>query len=143
LPQFKVTKRIDFCYGHRLLKYDGKCKYLHGHNGLLEIDIVAESLDSRGMVIDFGDIKDVVKGWIDANMDHRMILNKEDPIIKVLTDLREPVYVMDQNPTAENIVKHIHEEVQKVGLNIIEIRFWETPDSFATYYPLDSGSSTK
>ncbi len=143
MPQFKVTKQIDFCYGHRLLKYDGKCKHLHGHNGLLEIDIAAESLDPRGMVVDFGDIKNVVKGWIDANMDHRMILTKEDPIIKVLNDLGEPVYVMDQNPTAENIVKHIYEEVQKSGLGIIEIRFWETPDSFATYCPLDSGSLTK
>ena len=54
MSQFKVTKQIEVCYGHRLLNYDGKCKHLHGHNGLLEIDGAAGSLDSRGMVIDFG-----------------------------------------------------------------------------------------
>ena len=48
MSRFKVTKQIDFCYGHRLLNYDSKCKHLHGHNGLLEIVVSTESLDSRG-----------------------------------------------------------------------------------------------
>ena len=133
MPQFKVTKQIDFCYGHRLLNYDGMCKNLHGHNGLLEIEVGADSLDSLGMVIDFGDVKDVVKGWVDANMDHRMILSKDDPILGMLNDINEPVYVLDDNPTAENIAKHIHEQARKAGLDILETRLWETPSSFATY----------
>ncbi len=133
LARFKVTKQIDFCYGHRLLNYDGKCKYLHGHNGLLEIDVATESLDSQGMVIDFGDIRDVVKGWVDANMDHRMILSKDDPILEVLVELNEPVYVLDQNPTAENIAKRIHDEARSTGLDILETRLWETPSSYASY----------
>jgi 6-pyruvoyltetrahydropterin/6-carboxytetrahydropterin synthase len=96
------------------------------------------------MVIDFGDIKDVVKGWVDTNIDHRMILSKDDPILNLLQDLNEPVYVMDENPTAENIAKHIHEEAQKAGLNILETRLWETPSSYASYSPhspVDSGNS--
>ena len=133
MSRFKVTKQIEFCYGHRLLNYDGKCKHLHGHNGLLEIDVSRESLDSRGMVIDFGDIRDVVKGWVDANMDHRMILSKDDPILNMLLDLNEPVFVMDENPTAENIARHIHEEAQNAGLNILETRLWETPSSYASF----------
>ena len=143
MSQFSVTKQIEFCYGHRLLNYDGKCKHLHGHNGLLEIVVATGSLDDRGMVVDFGDIKDVVKGWVDENMDHKMILSKDDPILNMLLDLNEPVYVMDENPTAENISKHIHEQAQKTGLDILETRLWETPSSYATYSsgtPGDSGS---
>ena len=141
MSRFKVTRQIEFCYGHRLLNYDGKCKHLHGHNGLLEIVVAAESLDPRGMVIDFGDIKDVVKGWVDANMDHQMILGKDDPILNILQDLNEPVYVMDENPTAENIAKHIHEVAQKAGLNVLETRLWETPSSYASYSSADSANS--
>jgi 6-pyruvoyltetrahydropterin/6-carboxytetrahydropterin synthase len=136
LSQFKVTKQIEFCYGHRLLNYDGKCKNLHGHNGLLEIEIGSDSLDSLdslGMVIDFGEIKDIVKGWVDENMDHKMILNRDDPILGMLTDINEPVYVMDENPTAETIARHIHEQARAAGLDILETRLWETPSSFATY----------
>tara|TARA_B100000809_G_scaffold24522_1_gene21440 strand:- start:108 stop:536 length:429 start_codon:yes stop_codon:yes gene_type:complete len=140
MSQFKVTKQIEFCYGHRLLNYDGKCKHLHGHNGLLEIDVAAGSLDARGMVADFGDIKDVVKEWVDTNMDHQMILSKDDPILNLLLDLNEPVYVMDENPTAENIAKRIHEEAQNAGLDIMETRLWETPSSYASYTSSESGS---
>ena len=53
MARHKITKSIDFCYGHRLLEYDGKCKHLHGHNGLIEVDIEADSLDDLGMVMDF------------------------------------------------------------------------------------------
>ncbi len=76
---FRVTREIDFCYGHRLLNYDGKCKYLHGHNGRAVITIESDKLDARGMVIDFSDIKRVVSNWIDENLDHRMILHRDDP----------------------------------------------------------------
>ena len=76
---FRVTREIDFCYGHRLLNYDGKCKYLHGHNGRAVIAIQSDALDHRGMVLDFSDIKRVVSNWIDENLDHRMILHREDP----------------------------------------------------------------
>src|SRR3989338_7132546 len=74
-PMFKVTRQIHFCYGHRLLHYNGKCSYLHGHNGRLEIELQSNRLDRRGMVFDFKDIKEVIQGWIDKNLDHRMILH--------------------------------------------------------------------
>ena len=92
------------------------------------------------MVADFGDIKDVIKEWVDTNMDHQMILSKDDPILKLLLDLNEPVYVMDENPTAENIAKRIHEEAQNAGLDIMETRLWETPSSYASYTSSESGS---
>ena len=74
MPRYSVTKTIGFCYGHRLIGHKGKCRHLHGHNGLVEIEVEAEELDDLGVVMDFSDIRDAVKGWIDSNLDHRMIL---------------------------------------------------------------------
>ena len=132
---FRVTREIDFCYGHRLLNYEGKCRYLHGHNGRAVITIEGESLDKRGMVLDFADIKRSVSTWIDDNLDHRMILNRNDPAIPALKDLGEPLYLLDENPTAENIAKLIFEETIHQGVPIVEVRLWETPHCFATYAP--------
>ena len=66
---YKVIKAIEFCYGHRLLNYEGKCRHLHGHNAKAEIEISSEELDERGMVYDFSEIKQSVKKWIDENID--------------------------------------------------------------------------
>src|SRR5437868_13155002 len=76
---YSVTKRIDFCYGHRLLDYDGICKHPHGHNAVAEIEVRTGQLDNRNMVCDFSDIKRVVKGWIDKELDHKMLLRHDDP----------------------------------------------------------------
>ena len=132
---FRVTRQIDFCYGHRLLDYDGKCRYLHGHNGRAVIVIESPQLDHRGMVMDFSDIKRVVSGWIDENLDHRMILHRSDPAIPGLQKLGEPLYVIDANPTAENIAKLIHDFAAGQGFPIVETRLWETPNCYATYRP--------
>ena len=133
MAQHKVTKSIDFCYGHRLLEYDGKCKHLHGHNGLIEVDIEADSLDSLGMVMDFTSVRDIVKGWVDENLDHKMLLRRDDPVAPILEELGEPIYLLDDNPTAENIAKHIYLQARSRGLNMAEIRLWESPSSYATY----------
>lgn len=130
---FFVSREIDFCYGHRLLNYDGKCKYLHGHNGTAILTLEGEQLDERGMVVDFSDIKRVVSTWIDDNLDHRMILHRDDPAVPVLQQMQEPLYLLDVNPTAENIAKLIHEHAAKCGLPIVETQLWETPHAYATY----------
>jgi len=130
---FRVTREIDFCYGHRLLDYAGKCKYLHGHNGRAVIAIETAQLDHRGMVLDFSDIKRVVSTWIDENLDHRMILHRSDPAISALRELGEPIYLIDTNPTAENIAKLIYDFSVSKGFPVAEVRLWETPNCFATY----------
>jgi 6-pyruvoyltetrahydropterin/6-carboxytetrahydropterin synthase len=130
---FRVTREIDFCYGHRLLNYDGKCKYLHGHNGRAVIALESSLLDPRGMVLDFSDIKRVVSKWIDENLDHRMILHRADPACGMLEQLGEPMYLIDTNPTAENIAKLIFDYTKSQGFPIVEARLWETPHCFATY----------
>ncbi len=132
---YRVTRQIDFCYGHRLLNYEGKCRYLHGHNGRAFIVIEAAQLDQRGMVMDFSDIKDVMKQWIDQNLDHRMILHREDPAVPALEELGEPLYLLDCNPTAENIARVIFDVAREHGFPVVETRLWETPNCYATYRP--------
>ena len=132
---YAVTKRIEFCYGHRLLDYDGVCKHPHGHNAVAEIEIAAESLDARNMVADFSDIKRTVKGWVDREIDHRMILRHDDPLVAALHTLGEPVYVVDSNPTVERIARLIFEVSRGKGLPVTKVTVWETPTSWATYAP--------
>ena len=133
MQRFQVTKVIEFAYGHRLLEHDGKCRYLHGHNGMLEVDIDAEALDKMGMVIDFARVSEVVKTWVDTNLDHRMLLNKADPVAPMLIEAGEPIYFLDDNPTAENIAKLIWHAARDAGLQVSEVRLWETSTSRATY----------
>jgi 6-pyruvoyltetrahydropterin/6-carboxytetrahydropterin synthase len=130
---FRVTREITFCYGHRLLRYDGKCRHLHGHNGKAVLTLEAPELNRLGMVTDFSDIKRVVQKWIDDNLDHRMLLHKDDPVLPFLHQQGEPVFVMDVNPTAENIAKLIYDYAVSQGFAVIEVRLWETENCYATY----------
>ena len=117
---YAVTKRIEFCYGHRLLDYDGICKHPHGHNAVAEIEIAAESLDARNMVADFSDIKRTVKRWVDRELDHRMILRHDDPLVAALQTLGEPVYIVDSNPTVERIARLIFDVSRGQGLPVTQ-----------------------
>jgi 6-pyruvoyltetrahydropterin/6-carboxytetrahydropterin synthase len=128
-----VTKRIDFCYGHRLLDYDGICKHPHGHNAVVEVDVRTDKLDKRNMVADFSDIKRIVKGWIDRELDHKMILRHDDPLVAPLEKLGEPIYKLDSNPTVERIAKLIYDKSREAGLEVVAVRVWETPTSHTEY----------
>jgi 6-pyruvoyltetrahydropterin/6-carboxytetrahydropterin synthase len=130
---YTVTKRVFFCYGHRLMNYDGKCRHPHGHNGRVEIELCADRLDMKGMVQDFSEIGRVMKGWIDANLDHRMLLRGDDPLVAALEKLGEPVYLMTENPTAESIARLIFEQAKGHGFPVTEVRLWETESSVAAY----------
>jgi len=130
---YSVTKRIEFCYGHRLLDYEGMCRHPHGHNAVAEIEIQADALDARNMVADFGDIKRIVKGWVDREIDHRMILRHDDPLVTSLKALGEPVYLLDSNPTVERIARLLFDVSRQQGLPVVRVTVWETPASWATY----------
>jgi 6-pyruvoyltetrahydropterin/6-carboxytetrahydropterin synthase len=130
---YRVTREIAFCYGHRLLNYSGKCRHLHGHNGRVVIVLEAESLDSRGMLVDFVEIKQKVQRWIDENLDHNMILCRDDPILPILIERGERVFVMETNPTAENIARLIFERTTTEGLPVVEVILWETEKCYAAY----------
>ena len=130
---FRVTRTIGFCYGHRLLNYEGKCRHLHGHNGRVVLTLEAPQLDLLGMVVDFAHIKRVVSTWIDEALDHRMLLRRDDPALPFLRQQGEPVFVMDVNPTAENIAKLIYDFATAQGFPVVEVSLWETESCYATY----------
>ncbi len=113
---YSVIKRIEFCYGHRLLDYEGVCQHPHGHNAIAEIEVRTRELDGRNMVCDFGDIKRIVKGWIDRELDHKMLLRHDDPLVKPLQLLGEPVFLLDSNPTVERLARLIFEYTSRAGL---------------------------
>ncbi len=130
---YRVTREITFCYGHRLLNYDGKCRHLHGHNGRAVLTLAAPRLDGLGMVMDFTRMKRVVGAWIDETLDHKMLLHRDDPALPLLRGLDEPVHVLDVNPTAENIARLIYDYAVSQGFPVVEVQLWETESCFASY----------
>ncbi|MBX3075834.1 6-carboxytetrahydropterin synthase [Candidatus Obscuribacterales bacterium] len=129
----KISRQIQFCYGHRLLNYEGKCKNLHGHNGVAVVTLESRSLDDLGMVADFSDVKKAVLPWIDEEFDHRMLLHKDDPLVPLLKAQGDPVKVLDVNPTAENIARLIFDHVKSAGFPVSDVVLWETPNCSASY----------
>ena len=132
---YTITETVEFCYGHRLLRYKGKCAHLHGHNGRVEIEISSPALDEQSMVADFSDVSRIVRDWIDETLDHRMLLHKDDPLVPVLRKHDEPLHLMDSDPTAEAIARSICEYALSRGLKVSRVRLWETPGSVASYSP--------
>lgn len=132
---FRVTREFHFCYGHRLLNYDGKCKYLHGHNGKAVVTLEGPKLDALGMVMDFSQMKSVLQRWIDETIDHKMLLHRDDPVLNLLQERGEQLVVLDVNPTAENIAKLICDYATSKGFPVVEVKLWETDSCYATYVP--------
>jgi 6-pyruvoyltetrahydropterin/6-carboxytetrahydropterin synthase len=130
---YSVTKEVHFCYGHRLLGHEGKCRHLHGHNARAMIRLESESLDRLGLVMDFKEIGDYVKSWLDSEIDHNLLLCKEDPLVPLLRGAGERVYVMDANPSAENIARLVFEQVERGGFPVVEVAIVETDSAVASY----------
>jgi 6-pyruvoyltetrahydropterin/6-carboxytetrahydropterin synthase len=129
---FRVTKELKFCFGHRLMDYDGKCRNLHGHNARVAVT-VAGRLDPIGMVRDFSAMRREIGDWIDATLDHKMILHEADPFVPMLRQLGDPVLTLPVHPTTENLAKFIFDHVKRTGYPVVEVTLWETPTSTATY----------
>lgn len=130
---YKIVTKIHFSYGHRLLEHPGKCASLHGHNGIVEIELSGRRLDNLGMLIDFAQVKTLINTWIEEHLDHRTILKEDDPLAEVLTKAGEKLFLMDRNPTAENLARLIFKAAVAQGLPVSAVRFWETPGSMAEY----------
>ena len=133
MNSFSVTQQLHFCYGHRLLDCPGKCAHLHGHNAVAELTFEKTSLDQRGMVVDFNEIKDKLRSWIETTLDHKLMLREDDPLAAPLEKLGEPVFRLAGNPTAENIAQLLFEKAQSFGLPVVKVKLWETPTQFAIY----------
>jgi len=142
---YKVTKDLqDFCLAHRLGKgYPGKCKNLHGHNYSVQVTLDSSCLDQYDMVIDFGDIKKYLNTWVQDNWDHATMVTKDDKALLnflEVEDQRRFVVDEDQNSTAEFMSKFLFEKFQEIiekevggEVGILEVKVWETADSFATW----------
>jgi len=97
------------------------------------VEVRTDRLDTRNMVADFSDIKRVIKGWIDRELDHKMILRHDDPLVEPLEKLGEPIFKLESNPTVERIAKLIFDMSHDQGLDVVSVRVWETPTSYAVY----------
>jgi len=106
---------------------------MHGHNAKIEIYISTKKLNSMQMVIDFNEISKIAKEWLDKNLDHKLILSKKDPLIKILEKTDQKLFILDKNPTAEYLSEFIYKQLSKLGLKINKVIFWENDKSAAIY----------
>ena len=137
------TIRVEFCAGHRLLHHPGKCNRLHGHNYLVEATVsFVDSVPQHkaGYVIDFGDLKRVVKGFVDAEWDHYTLLHKSDPLCSVLNAAQQHVRKMHVHPTAEGMARVLCGVIAGYLVSAdltdstmhVRVTIWETPNCSAT-----------
>lgn len=142
----QITRRLEFDAGHRVLGHEGKCKHLHGHRYRAEITVSALGLDDLSRVVDFSVVKTKVGKWIDTHWDHNILLNPNDPLLKLDPNTDSSgiwagkcPYIMDdnENPTAEVIAKHLFnksvELLEHEGLTVERVRIYETPNCWADY----------
>ncbi len=132
---FSVAREFSFSYGHRLYHYEGKCQRLHGHNARVRVEVAAvdATLNDQGMALDFVKLKETLGRWLDDELDHRVFLSSEDPLVKILVDAGDPPICFDGNPTAEAFAKRIYDRAREEGLNVVRVDFWETDKCRATY----------
>ena len=130
---YTVSKTFTFCYGHRLLRDEGKCRHLHGHTGRATFILGSDGLDEKGMVFHFDRLKETIGTWIAENLDHTMLLNRDDPIAASLREEGERFREMDANPTAENIARMLFNAARKFELPVVGVEVWESETSKATY----------
>ena len=141
---FTISKKFEVPYAHRLMNHLRDCKYLHGHNAILEVFISSPDLDKMNMVLDFSDFKKVVGEWLKENWDHCVLLNENDRDIldrQFSVDIFKKVYLFKGNPTAELMAKELYVVVQglmvkhKIPVQVSKVICWETLDSYAEYSP--------
>ncbi|MDD6909591.1 6-carboxytetrahydropterin synthase QueD [Actinobacillus minor] len=137
---FKIAKEFSFDMAHMLNGHDGKCQNLHGHTYKLQVEVTGNlHLEGakRGMVMDYSDLKALVKQHILDPMDHAFIYDlqsdKETKVAQLLMDLDSKVYGIPSRTTAEEMAKYMFEKLANVGLPVSLIRLWETPTSYCEY----------
>lgn len=144
----RVTKEFDFEMAHALWNYDGACRNIHGHSYRLFITIAGEPSNDLndpkfGMVIDFKDLKRIVKGPVVDFLDHSLVVYREadGAILDKVRSMYEKVHVFDFQPTCENLVLHIVDTIRPLldpGLELVAVRLFETATSFAEWYAIDN-----
>ena len=116
---YRVGIRGHFDAAHHLRGYDGACARQHGHSWVVEVAVESQYLDSLGMVVDFRLLKGTLKSKVLDILDHR--------------DINEIDIFTEINPTAENLARWIYEKMREGGPMVIEVKVWESPESWASY----------
>ncbi|MDR2754429.1 MAG: 6-carboxytetrahydropterin synthase [Planctomycetaceae bacterium] len=130
---FTISREFTFCYGHRLQNHSGKCAHPHGHNACVRIVLESDRLNGQGMVVDFTEQKRIIGQWIEEYLDHRMILENNDPLVEILKRMNEPIFLLPHQPTAENIARLLFEKTEEFGFPVQSVTFWETEQCSAEY----------
>ncbi len=148
MSNIRVTKRFHFEMAHTLYEYDGLCRNIHGHSYNLEVTLIGEPRNEPGhpkdgMVLDFGDLKEIVKSEIVGRFDHALMVNSRVPQqqMELLKKTTERLIVVDFQPTSENIVAYIAEILQQhlpENVSLFSIRLYETVTAFAEWFASDN-----
>lgn len=149
MSAIRITKQFTFETGHALYGYDGKCKDVHGHSYKLSVTVIGKPIsDSNhskfGMVIDFGDLKKIVKEEIVDIFDHATVFNKNTPYLEIGKYLKERginVVFVDYQPTSEMMVIDFAEKIkQKLPKNIQlhSLKLQETETCYAEWFASDN-----
>lgn len=143
MAKIRVTKFYDFEMAHALWNYDGLCKNIHGHTYKLYITVLGEPINDpddkkNGMVIDFGDLKRIVKNEIVDQLDHSMVIYKNAPHQKLLelNEMYARHFVFDFQPTCENLVIYIANKIIPLlpeGVTLKKVKLYETASSSAEW----------
>lgn len=148
MDKIRVSKEFHFEMAHALWNYDGACRNIHGHSFRLFVTLLGvPNRDPEnpkfGMVIDFKDIKDMVKGPVVDFFDHSLVVYREAEG-EVLTSIRqmyEKVHVFDFQPTCENLVLYMVKTIRtslKPGIELQAVKLYETATSFAEWQAGDN-----
>jgi 6-pyruvoyltetrahydropterin/6-carboxytetrahydropterin synthase len=133
-----IAKRYhDISCGHKVYGHESKCAYLHGHNYRIHFEIQG-NIDSIGRVLDFSVIKKKLCNWLEENFDHRFLVYENDPDALKLQAIDATVFILNFNPTAENIAKYLVEEIAPIqlkgtGCKLIKCEVEETRKCSAIY----------
>ncbi|PWK20419.1 6-pyruvoyl trahydropterin synthase family protein [Xanthomarina spongicola] len=151
MSKIRITKQFSFETGHALYGYDGKCKNVHGHSYKLSVTVIGTPISNTdnvkfGMVIDFGDLKKIVKNEIVDVFDHATVFNKNTPhveLAKELEDRGHNVLLVDYQPTSEMMVIDFANKIKTqlpshIALHSLKLQ--ETDTSFAEWYASDNNS---
>ena len=133
-----IRIEIIFDSGHRLLDYEGKCAFPHGHTYRAEVFLKASSLDALGLVFDFTELRSRVKDWIDNNWDHAFLVNSRDTeLISGLKPIsKSKLYQFDgENPSCEVMSRELYRKVKELcGVAPAKVRLWESTSQYAEFY---------
>ena len=148
MNQIRVTKEFRFESAHALMGYDGPCKNVHGHSYELSVTVIGSPVDDRtsaklGMVMDFGDLKKIIKKQIVDPFDHALLLNSEVPQ-RELQNYGEPftnIVLLPYQPTSENFLLDFAKRIAELlpqGVQLHSMRLRETANSYAEWFAADN-----